>query len=219
MVVAFLVAVVVTFLVAVVVAFLVAVVVAFLLVTMVFVLVAMVVVFVLVTVVVFALFLILVGVVLALVLVVALVLLVVIVLSMCQTLGEGPQVHVMGQLQDCALCAVLKVLLHRRQSGSHDHQQIRFRRLADVARGEGEGVGIRPGGNDALDRDPVTANLLHQVLDDRCRSHNREGGVVAAAALLVVPAGDDRKRDPREQSGEHKVEPLRAQQSHRSLRC
>ena len=151
---------------------------------------------------------------------VAVVIFSVIILGMRQAFGERPQVHVVGQLQDCALCAAFKVLLHRRQSGSDDHEKIRLCCLADVTWRKGERVGIRPGGNDALDRDPVTADLFHQVLDDRRRSYYRKGGgIVATAALLVVPASDANKRHSREETNECKAKSLEVRQSHRCLHC
>ena len=139
----------------------------------------------------------------------------VLILCVRQTLGEGPKVHVVGQLQDCALCAAFKVLLHRRQPGSHDHEQICFRRLADVTRRKREGVRVRPGRNDALSRYAVATDLLHQVLDDSRRGHNRESaGLVPAAAVAVIAAGDRHERHPREQSGECKAKSLEVRQSH-----
>ena len=169
----------------------------------------------LILVVVFALVLV---VVLALVLVVMLAFVLVLILGVRQALREGSQVHVVGQLQDCAPGAALKVLLHRRQSGSDDHEQIRLCRLADVTRREREGVRVRPRGNDALDCDPVTADLLHQVLDDRRRGNNRKSAGIVAA-VLVIPASDGNKRRSCEETNECKAKSLEVRQSHRCLHC
>ena len=95
-------------------------------------LVAMVFAFVLILVaVVFAFFLVLVAVVFAFFLVFVAV---VIVLGVSQALREGTQGHVVCQLEDVALGAALKILLDRTQLGADDHEQVRLRCLADVAR-------------------------------------------------------------------------------------
>ena len=57
----------------------------------------------------------------------------VIILGVRQALGEGAQVHIVGQLQHRTLGAALKVVFHRSQIGPDDHHQVRLGRLADVA--------------------------------------------------------------------------------------
>ena len=79
-------------------------------------------------------------------------------------------------------------------------------------------MGIRAGGNDALDRNPIAADLLDQVPDDRRGRYDRERRTFAIP-IVVTPAGDGDECRSHEQCDDCGAKSLEVRQSHRALPC
>ena len=143
---------------------------------------------------------------------------VVAVIVVGEGLGEGAQVHAVGEREDRAIRAPREVVLDPGEARPHDDQQVRLARAADEARRGREGVRVAPHGHGGAHVHALAAHLLHEVGHDAGGGEHGDafldalvasaavgaaGGVGAAGAIgiagvagavVAAAAGDGRQR-------------------------
>ena len=114
---------------------------------------------------------------------------VVVVIVVGEGLGEGVQVHAVGEREDRAIRAPREVVLDPGEARPHDDQQVRLARAADEARRGREGVRVAPHGHGGAHVHALAAHLLHEVGHDAGGGEHGDALLDALVAAAVGAAG------------------------------